>query len=105
MDTGTADPNEVIEDVSDLDPGGIDEVVITVDRRRKNLQDYSGTAAAFSETQLTSLGINSVTQLSQVVPGLQIGINDQGSSTVYIRGVGSDNTTELGDPRRRRAPG
>ncbi|MEO8181753.1 MAG: TonB-dependent receptor [Deltaproteobacteria bacterium] len=77
---------------------GMDEVVITVDRRRKNLQDYSGTAAAFSESQLTNLGVSNVSNLSQVVPGLQISVNDQGSSAVYIRGVGSDNTTELGDP-------
>jgi len=72
--------------------------VVTVDRRRKNLQEYSGTAAAFTEQQLTNVGVNNVTNLSQVVPGLQIGINDQGSSTVFIRGIGSDNTTELGDP-------
>ena len=78
--------------------GQLDEIVVTVDRRKKNLQEYSGTAAAFSETQLTNLGITNVSNLSQVVPGLQIGVNDQGSSTVYIRGVGSDNTTELGDP-------
>jgi iron complex outermembrane receptor protein len=78
--------------------GAMDEVVVTVDRRQKNLQDYSGTAAAFSEKQLTNLGVSNVTNLTQVVPGLQIGVNDQGSSSVYIRGVGSDNTTELGDP-------
>jgi iron complex outermembrane receptor protein len=67
----------------------MDEVVVTVDRRRKNLQDYSGTAAAFSESQLSNIGIRNVSNLSQVVPGLQIGVNDQGSATVYIRGVGS----------------
>ncbi|HVZ32658.1 MAG TPA: TonB-dependent receptor plug domain-containing protein, partial [Polyangiaceae bacterium] len=78
--------------------GGLEEVVVTVDRRQKNLQEYSGTAAAFSQSQLTNVGINNVQNLSQEVPGLQIGINDQGSSTVYIRGIGSDNTTELGDP-------
>ena len=90
---------EVGEEPSTTGPSGeLNEVVVTVDRRKKNLQDYSGTAAAFSETQLTNIGITNVTQLSQVVPGLQIGVNDQGSSTVYIRGVGSDNTTELGDP-------
>ncbi|HTV21152.1 MAG TPA: TonB-dependent receptor plug domain-containing protein, partial [Polyangiaceae bacterium] len=88
-------PEDVPEDAS---PAAMDEVVVTVDRRKKDLQDYSGTAAAFSQTQLSSVGINTVSQLSQVVPGLQIGVNDQGSATVYIRGVGSDNTTELGDP-------
>jgi len=50
--------------------GAMDEVVVTVDRRQKNLQDYSGTAAAFSEKQLTNLGVSNVTNLTQVVPGL-----------------------------------
>jgi iron complex outermembrane receptor protein len=107
---GELDPNALDPNASDLEVGGpeagtkqagqagIDEVVVTVDRRRKNLQDYSGTAAAFSEKQLTSIGVTNVTNLTQVVPGLQISVNDQGSSAVYIRGVGSDNTTELGDP-------
>ena len=74
------------------------EVVITVDRRKKDLQDYSGTAAAFSESQLRNIGVTNTQALSQVVPGVQIGNNDQGNATIYIRGVGSDNTTELGDP-------
>lgn len=77
--------------------GELDEIVVTVDRRRKNLQDYSGTASAFSEKMLTAVGVSSVQDLGQMVPGLQIGINNDGA-TVYIRGVGSDNTTELGDP-------
>ena len=74
-----------------------DEVVVTVDRRRKNLQDYSGTASAFSETQLTSLGIRDVRDISAMVPGLQIATQESGTA-IFIRGVGSDNFTELGDP-------
>jgi iron complex outermembrane recepter protein len=101
-DESSADPESMDVDMgpsaTNAGSGELDEVVVTVDRRKKNLQAYSGTAAAFSETQLTNLGINTVSQLTQVVPGLQIGVNDQGSATVYIRGVGSDNTTELGDP-------
>jgi iron complex outermembrane recepter protein len=90
----------VAEDVEQGGPatGEMGEVVVTVDRRRKNLQDYSGTASAFSESQLSAIGISNVTALSQVVPGVQIATNEQGSTTIYIRGVGSDNTTELGDP-------
>lgn len=76
---------------------GLDEVVVTVDRRRRDLQDYSGTAAAFSADKLTAVGVDSVEDLGQMVPGLQIGVNN-GGATVYIRGVGSNNTTELGDP-------
>jgi iron complex outermembrane receptor protein len=73
------------------------EVVVTVDRRRKNLQDYSGTAAAFSESQLSSLGVANVRDLPVMVPGLQIGTQESGTN-IYIRGIGSDNNTELGDP-------
>ncbi|HEU4580591.1 MAG TPA: TonB-dependent receptor [Polyangiaceae bacterium] len=73
------------------------EIVVTVDRRAKNLQDYSGTASAFSESQLTSLGIENVKALSVMVPGLAIGTQESGT-TIYIRGIGSDNNTELGDP-------
>jgi iron complex outermembrane recepter protein len=73
------------------------EVVVTVDRRTKNLQDYSGVASAFSEKKLESLGITSVRELSTQVPGLKIA-NQEGSTEIFIRGVGSDNNTELGDP-------
>jgi iron complex outermembrane receptor protein len=87
---------------ADLEPGpaagagGLDEVVVTVDRRAKNLQKYSGTAAAFSESQLSAIGITNVRELSSMVPGLQIGVQE-GNTEVYIRGIGSDNNTELGD--------
>jgi iron complex outermembrane receptor protein len=75
---------------------GLDEVVVTVDRRAKNLQKYSGTAAAFSEAQLATVGITNVREMSSMVPGLAIGVQE-GNTEVYIRGVGSDNNTELGD--------
>jgi iron complex outermembrane receptor protein len=75
----------------------ISEVVVTVDRRVKNLQDYSGTASAFTQTQLSSIGVQNVKDLSVLVPGLQIGSQESGV-TIFIRGIGSDNNTELGDP-------
>ncbi len=74
-----------------------DVVEVTVDRRRKDLQDYSGVASAFSEKKLSSVGITNVRQLASMVPGMQIGVQE-GNTEVYIRGVGSDNNTELGDP-------
>jgi iron complex outermembrane recepter protein len=77
--------------------GKVEEVIVTADRRRKDLQDYSGTASAFSENKLRAVGIDNVRQLDVVVPGLQIGTQESGTS-IYIRGIGSDNNTELGDP-------
>ena len=70
---------------------------MTVDRRRKDLQDYSGTASAFSQSQLSALGVQNVKDLSVLVPGLLIGTQESGV-TLFVRGIGSDNNTELGDP-------
>jgi iron complex outermembrane receptor protein len=83
-----------IEDASAA--GGLDEVVVTVDRRKKDLQKYSGTAAAFTEQKLSQVGIVGITGLATVIPGLQIGVQE-GNTEVYIRGVGNDNNTEVGD--------
>jgi iron complex outermembrane receptor protein len=76
--------------------GGLDEVVVTVDRRRKDLQKVSGTAQAFNEKRLTSVGINGVAGLATMVPGLEIA-QEEGNTEVYIRGVGNDNNAEHGD--------
>jgi iron complex outermembrane receptor protein len=114
-DAAPADPNAALpegdaaaQDAADLaaldadadaapTEAGEAEVVVTVDRRTKNLQDYSGVASAFSEKQLSTLGVTNVRELSAMVPGLQIGVQE-GNTEVYIRGIGSDNNTELGDP-------
>jgi len=74
-----------------------DEIVVTVERRSQSLQDYAGTAAALSGDELKSLGVTDITDLDGAIPGLNI-TNNQGNVEVWIRGVGSSNNTELGDP-------
>jgi iron complex outermembrane receptor protein len=98
--SASAVPSATPEEASaDADDGGgageLSEVVVTVDRRKKDLQRYSGTASAFSEKRLSQVGISDVTELSTVVPGLQIGVQE-GNTEIYIRGVGNDNNTETG---------
>jgi iron complex outermembrane recepter protein len=72
-------------------------IIITVDRREQTLQDYAGTAAVVTGDQLKALGIDEVQDLATAIPGVSIA-NNQGNIEVYIRGVGSSNNTELGDP-------
>ncbi|MEO0879676.1 MAG: Plug domain-containing protein, partial [Pseudomonadota bacterium] len=74
-----------------------DEIIITVERREQGLQDLAGTAVAISGDDLKAVGIQNITDLNGRVPGLQIA-NNQGNIEVFIRGVGSNNNTELGDP-------
>jgi len=68
-----------------------------VERRSQSLQDYAGTAAAISGEDLKLLGINDFQEIDGKIPGLSIA-NNAGNVEVYIRGVGSSNNTELGDP-------
>ena len=79
------------------DPNTVDVVKVTVDRREQNIQDYAGSASAYTEEDLTRVGVTSVRDLSQVNPSLEIG-TQEGNTEIFIRGVGSTNNTELGDP-------
>jgi iron complex outermembrane receptor protein len=80
-----------------FNPDEMDVVKVTVDRREKRLQDYAGSAAAFTEEDLERVGIKSVRDMASADPSLEIG-TQEGNTEIFIRGVGSTNNTELGDP-------
>ncbi|MGI9345299.1 MAG: TonB-dependent receptor domain-containing protein [Gammaproteobacteria bacterium] len=90
---------ETNEDIPESSFGfdDIEEVVVTVERREQSLQDVAGTAASFDGEELKLLGVQNINDLDGSLPGLAIA-NNSGNIEVYIRGVGSDNNTELGDP-------
>lgn len=76
----------------------LDAVIVTVDRREQDLQSYAGTAQVLSQDDLRGLGINNeLRNIQAAIPGLSIA-NQEGNVEIFIRGVGSSNNTELGDP-------
>lgn len=87
-DEATAEPAPASDD---------EEIVITADRREQRLQDYAGTAATFTGDDLKKRGIQSISDLNDVLPGLTVA-NNGANREVWIRGIGSSNNTELGDP-------
>lgn len=76
----------------------LDEVVITAQRRSENLQKTPLTVSAVTGEKLESQGIKTVVDLSAQVPALQISSSGSGAAVVFLRGIGSTNTTEVGDP-------
>lgn len=77
-------------------PSGND-IVVTADRREQSIQKYGGTAAVLSGEDLKKVGINSLFGLNDSLPGVTVSnINNQ--IEIYIRGIGTNNETELGDP-------
>ena len=85
------------ESSSNAEGREIEEVIVTVERRAQSLQDFEGTAASFSGDDLKILGLQNLTDLSEQAVGVEIS-NKQGNIEVWIRGIGSSNNTELGDP-------
>ena len=76
---------------------GDDPQCVTVERRGQALQDLGVTAYSFDGEAMKARGVQNLTDLSDLAPGLEIG-QKQGNVEVWIRGVGSSNNTELGDP-------
>jgi iron complex outermembrane receptor protein len=84
------------EDASTAE-GDSNQIIVTADRREQTLQDFAGTAFAITGEDLKKLGVQNVTDLQNQIPGLSVA-NNQGNIEVFIRGIGSTNNTELGDP-------
>ena len=76
----------------------IEEVVVTAERREERVQKTPLAVTALTPEALRTLGVSDATSLNSLVPGLEIGGNGGGSLDISIRGIGSTNDTEVGDP-------
>ena len=61
------------------------------------LQNYAGTAAVLSPERLSKVGIVNIENLNDTLPGLRVQ-NDGGAINIALRGIGTNQNTELGDP-------
>jgi len=78
-------------------PQQVDTVVVTANRRVETLQSVAGVVQTIDADQLRKDGITEIRSLQNDIPGMNIA-NQEGNIEIYIRGVGSSNSTELGDP-------
>ena len=71
---------------------GLEEVIVTAQKREQSVNDVGITVNAFDAAQLQGYGVQSADDLEKLVPGLTI-TNDQpaGVPTFTIRGVGFQN--------------
>lgn len=68
--------------------GGLEEVVVTAQRRAENLQAVPISVSSINATALQKSGISGTIQLNQIAPSVQV--TRSGPSTIfYIRGVGN----------------
>ncbi len=77
----------------------LEEVVVTASRRLTQLQDTPMAITALNRIALDNHDVSTLFDLTALVPNLQMARNgDHSASLLYIRGIGSDNYTEAGDP-------
>jgi len=83
---------------SDESPGAqLQEVVVTAEKRTSNLQRTPISMAVISSSELSTLGTSDLEQLSVVSPDLNMS-DSTGREIVTIRGISSQDTTEIGNP-------
>jgi len=75
---------------------GLEEVVVTAQRREQKLQDVPISVTALTSAELTRQGVTSTHDIAQSVPGMTI-TESGGYVQPFIRGVGST-VTNLGEP-------
>src|SRR3546814_1386255 len=68
--------------------GGVEDIVVTAQRRSENLQKVPITVHSFSESDLEAAGITSTWDLARVTPGLVYG-RGIGLGSTFLRGVGT----------------
>lgn len=69
---------------------GLDEIVVTAQRRAEDLQDVPIAVSAVTADSLKDTGITSTRELTQIVPSVQI-TRSGPSGLFFIRGVGTTN--------------
>jgi iron complex outermembrane receptor protein len=72
----------------------LEEVVVTARKREESLQETPVAVSAFSGENMEELGMTSISDLTRVVPNVDMysGNGTTGSANVFIRGVGARNT-------------
>lgn len=90
----TADPQPTTPPDSRPVPqsSGVEDIVVTAQRREENLQDVPIAITAISARTLEAQGVSGVANLGQLTPGLNIARDTQ-APQIFIRGVG---TTAVG---------
>ena len=77
---------------------GLEIVVTTATKTEKDILDTSQAVTALSGSQLLELGLNNIRDLNNMIPGLYVQNTDTNAPIITLRGIRTENVTELGDP-------
>lgn len=78
--------------------GTLQEVVVTAEKRATNASKTPIAMDVLTSQQISEQGVHDLSTLSQVDPSLQFQTTGIGAIFLSIRGVSSEDSTEIGDP-------
>lgn len=76
---------------------GLEDIIVTAQRRQESSQKAAIAITALSTEQLTRANVTNATQLTTIAPALQINSVYGATSNFYVRGVGNFVTNALSD--------
>jgi iron complex outermembrane receptor protein len=88
------------QESAEAEQSGIQDIVVTAQRRNESVQDVPIAISAFSSDQLAAQGVNNTFQLGQYIPNL-FALNNTGLGSAngyFLRGLGNTETIATFDP-------
>lgn len=77
----------------------LEEIVVTATKRVTTLMETPVAVSAFTQEKLDREGVQDIRDLGSLVPNMQVGFSPSDSGVqIVVRGITSNNFTELGDP-------
>lgn len=90
---------QVAQPAADTQQSGLDEIVITAQKRTERLQDVPVTASVVNDSELANSNVSDVSDLNKLVPALNINGSVSGRAPMGIRGISSvSNEAAVGVP-------
>ena len=78
-------------DVATSESGGIEEIVVTAQRRDESIQNVPITIQAITGDQLTQLNVQTFDDLLKYTPNVTFASNGPGAGNIYMRGLAATN--------------
>ena len=72
------------------DQSVFEEVIVTAEKRSESLQGVSQAVTALTSSEIEVKNINSIVDLSAIVPGVTVAKNEGYKTVISIRGVGNE---------------
>jgi iron complex outermembrane receptor protein len=70
--------------------GGIEEVIVTAQKRAENVQNVPIAMQAYTGEQLQNSGVSNITDIARLAPNLNVVVQNALSQHIVIRGVGTN---------------